>query len=747
LAGHYPDNSWRHGAPGLFPLSARTLCLSLAPSVWLLNPCLLAAKVDFGRDIQPLLKTHCVECHGPSQQMHGLRLDRRVSALPNRIGANGVRIIPGDSEASVLYQRISGSKSGPRMPPSGPLPAEQIALIKSWIDEGVEWPDAFSGERSVTAADPIAEQIGAALRNAQKKSFRRILRRNPPSVNAKGRSGWTPLMYAAMYGDPQDLRLLLERGARLNEQNDDGATALMYAVDDPVKTRLLLEKGADPNLRSGQGRTALLIAAGLTGTEETVKLLLDNGVNAKTQLSSDGRGAINFAALAGNAAVVRLLVERNAVSRPLMLPAMRCRPCVDLLLPLADERELSGALRESLFMGDGPLIRQLLDRGAKSEPDLLQAAALSPTALPADLIRTLISRGARVDSRTSFGVSAIDLASRQGNEPMVEILREAGATPDTPDAPSRTQKPAMSASDAVLRSVPLLQRADVTFFQKARCVSCHNDSLTAMTVAATRAKGLPVNEQIAKDQMRLIAGFLLENSAGGMENIGIPGAGDTVSYILAGMAADHYPGDAATDIWARYLKNIQQDDGSWRIITKRPPLESSDIEVTAVSLRALRAFGLTSQKGAYTKSIAAAVKWLESARPQHTEDYAYKILGLVWGGGGQGVMRETVQELLTKQRPDGGWGQLPALASDAYATGQALTAIRTSNVITPSDPNFMRGIRFLLNSQSEDGSWYVRSRAPSIQPYFDSDFPYGHDQFISAAATNWATIALLAVVR
>ena len=91
----------------------------------------------------------------------------------------------------------------------------------------------------------------------------------------------------------------------------------------------------------------MLIAAGLTGTEETVKLLLDNGVNAKTQLSSDGRGAVNFAALAGNAAVVRLLVERNAVSKPLMLPAMRCRPCVDLLLPLADERELSGALTES----------------------------------------------------------------------------------------------------------------------------------------------------------------------------------------------------------------------------------------------------------------------------------------------------------------------------------------------------------------------------------------------------------------
>ena len=55
------------------------------------------AKVDFARDIQPLLQEHCIECHGPSQQMRGLRLDRRRDALPNRVGANGARIVPGNS--------------------------------------------------------------------------------------------------------------------------------------------------------------------------------------------------------------------------------------------------------------------------------------------------------------------------------------------------------------------------------------------------------------------------------------------------------------------------------------------------------------------------------------------------------------------------------------------------------------------------------------------------------------------------
>jgi hypothetical protein len=44
------------------------------------------AKVDFEREIQPLFREHCVECHGPSQQMRGLRLDRRRDALPNRVG-------------------------------------------------------------------------------------------------------------------------------------------------------------------------------------------------------------------------------------------------------------------------------------------------------------------------------------------------------------------------------------------------------------------------------------------------------------------------------------------------------------------------------------------------------------------------------------------------------------------------------------------------------------------------------------
>jgi squalene cyclase len=105
-------------------------------------------------------------------------------------------------------------------------------------------------------------------------------------------------------------------------------------------------------------------------------------------------------------------------------------------------------------------------------------------------------------------------------------------------------------------------------------------------------------------------------------------------------------------------------------------------------------------------------------------------------------MRRGVQGLLAQQRNDGGWAQLPTLASDAYATGQSVVALREAGGLRATDPAYKRGIAFLLKTQLEDGSWYVKSRAIPFQPFFESGFPHGHDQWVSMAASNWATTAL-----
>jgi ankyrin repeat protein len=676
--------------------------------------------------------------------MRGLRLDRRRDALPNRVGANGARIVPGDSARSVLFRRITGTQSGPQMPPTGALPEPQIKLIQAWIDQGAVWPDELSGDRSATPPDTIVEKVRAALREAKPAEFRRLLKANPDSVNAKGQDGWTALMYAAVYGDAEIVGQLLDRGAAVNARNDAGGTALTYAVDDAAKTKLLLQRGADPNLRSGEGRTALLIAAANAGSYSVVKLLLEKGADAKLRLPG-GQGALTLAMNSQDPRLLRLLLDQGD-SQPVPLSlglSTGCRECFDLMLQHARPADLNAALRGATVTGNLQVLDMLLERGAQAPPTILQAAALSPTPIPAATIKTFLSRGANPSLKTSFGLTTLDFAKRQGNDGLVKVLMEAGINEESPAPVTPQPKPAGSVRAAVERAIPPLQRCDATFLDRAGCVSCHNNSLTAMTVADARSRGFRVNEQIAASQLKRIAAFLQENSERGYENEGIPGANDTVSYVLLGLAAEKYPSDTITDVWARYARNNQSPDGRFRCQTVRPPLETSDFQVTAATIRSLLAFAPKSQETEYRKSAERAVRWLETAEPASTEDYTFKILGLIWGGGSRETARKAGSQLLALQRSDGGWGQITRLASDAYATGQALVALRQSGTLAPGDAPYQRGVRFLLNSQMEDGSWLVRTRSPSFQPYFESGFPHGYDQFISAAASNWAVMALL----
>ena len=93
--------------------------------------------VDFNRDVQPILTTRCSGCHGPQQQMKGLRVDV-ADALLNVV-------VPGDSGASKLIQRVSSTQKGFGMPPVGaPLTPAEIELLRAWIDQGAKIPAVAS---------------------------------------------------------------------------------------------------------------------------------------------------------------------------------------------------------------------------------------------------------------------------------------------------------------------------------------------------------------------------------------------------------------------------------------------------------------------------------------------------------------------------------------------------------------------------------------------------------------------------
>lgn len=101
------------------------------------------AEVDFARDVQPILASKCIRCHGPETREAGLRLDDRTIAI-SELDSGSHAIIPGRSEGSELLRRITADESE-RMPPEGPpLDAAQVATLRQWIADGAVWPDHWA---------------------------------------------------------------------------------------------------------------------------------------------------------------------------------------------------------------------------------------------------------------------------------------------------------------------------------------------------------------------------------------------------------------------------------------------------------------------------------------------------------------------------------------------------------------------------------------------------------------------------
>jgi ankyrin repeat protein len=716
-----------------------------------------SGKIDFGRDVQPIFRANCYGCHGPSQQMGGFRLDRRSGAM--RGGTIAV-IAPGASSGSRLYQRLIGNEYGPKMPLTGSLTAAQIETIKEWLDQGAVWPDQYSDEAPLPPPNPDAVRVMAAIRNGDRTLFRKMLGSNPKIGNLKGEGGSTPLMYAALYGDADEVRSLLQSGADPNLADTEGATALMWAAHDLDKAKLLVDHGAQVNAQSSGKRTALLVASGKYGNSTVVKLLLEHGADASAH--SPGLGVedtpLAEAAYVGDANIMKLLIlhgeDAHAAGAAALHNALLagCKECSDLLISRLTNEDLGEA---AAFLsppnGDARFTVMLVEHGADpntKDPDgnsLLMLAAASDD-VSVDAIKELLKHGAEVNAKNPQGHTALDYAESWGMNPVAKALIEAGGKPGVPFATATVAPvPAHSVRAAVERSLPLLQANDQAFMKKSGCVSCHNDVLTAMTVAAASESGFPVNQAITESDVKTTANFIGGWRDRVLLGVGIPGDADTMSYILLELAAAHFQPNPSTDAMVRFIEDHQQQDGHWFIFAHRPPIESSDFVATATSMHAIQIYG--GKTAGSADAVRHAAAWLEHARPVTTDDMSFQVLGMGWAKRSKQSIGRAADALLAEQRADGGWAQLPSLQSDAYATGEALTALSSSGALKTSDAAYQRGVKFLLDTQLADGSWYVHTHALRIQPYFETGFPHGRDQFISAAATNWATQALALAAR
>jgi ankyrin repeat protein len=313
---------------------------------------------------------------------------------------------------------------------------------------------------------------------------------------------------------------------------------------------------------------------------------------------------------------------------------------------------------------------------------------------------------------------------------------------------TQTEPPPVSEAEARAASAKALgriQHSQSAWYKKQTCTSCHHQLLPEMTLRLARERGVPFNEALAREMTATAFAGLKDPDAvvQGYDYIDV----FFDSWLLTSASAVGVELNLSTAAYAQFIASRQQPDGSWPTIDARPPQAHSPFTATAVGAQAMRQYLPAQFKGEQETRLRQARAWLLKSQPRTTEDRAFQLLGLLWTGADANARQKAAQPLLAEQRADGGWAQLPALASDAYSTGEALFALREAAGLSTNHSAYQRGLRFLLKNRQPDGSWRVKSRmhppAPVSPPYVDSEFPEGHDQFISIMGTSWAVNALL----
>jgi ankyrin repeat protein len=626
---------------------------------------------------------------------------------------------------------------------------------------------------SISAQPPQSDSFYQAIRNDNLPVLRELVKAQ--GANVKDAAEQTPLMFAAAFGSRDAVSVLVESGADVNATSKAGLTALHLAWRDEAVVRLLLDHGANVNARSLLGFTPLIVAASATGTAGVVALLLDKGADVN---AAENRRVTPLIAAAGvgNTAAAKLLLERGANANaaangpgqsqktvtPLMgaahngdveLTRLLLARKVDVNVKSPDNDGIAPksnlpvtfgsftALHLATAASSSPVVKMLLDAGALiDEPDVNGATpliwAVATDRPNLQIVQLLLNKGANVTAASKAIEGALGWA-RKFNNPAV--LSELNLTPAKVVAAATASRTIAQPREAVERSLAPLRAGSEGVSNMRGCPACHAQPMTSIVAELATRRGW--KSYPALEESSLVTSKLSTEATSFLQGREFGGLPDNHLYGTFMMAALNMPPSSATDAWVYYLAAKQRQAGNWHGMATRTPIQDGDISRTALAIEALSIYGIPARKAEFSARINRAAAWLSTQQPQSTEERIMQLLGLSWAAANWPLRETRILELKALQHSDGGWGQTPNLVSDAYATGQVLYTLHELGQ-PASDPGIQRGIAFLLRTQAEDGTWHVISRAMKIQPYFESGFPYEHDQWISQSGTAWAAMAL-----
>jgi hypothetical protein len=318
---------------------------------------------------------------------------------------------------------------------------------------------------------------------------------------------------------------------------------------------------------------------------------------------------------------------------------------------------------------------------------------------------------------------------------------------DPPAAPATAQQ----ARKAAERGLDFLQKDAARWRKDRECSTCHHGTMTVWALSAARSRGYDVAADTFADMVKWTKDRLLEridlprDKRPGWSMVNTP----ALYLSLMALTVPNQNAVSADELKriAGHLLRHQEADGSWAWSSapaknRPPPVFESDEVATLLGYLALgpQVPADPKEKSEVRVAREKAAAWLAKTTPTGTtQAAALRLLVKVQAGEPVKTLQTEIDQFLARQNKDGGWGQLRDAASDAYATGQALYVLDLAGVQSGRE-EIRRAVRFLVETQKEDGSWPMKSRGhPGVTPS-DNIVP------ITYFGSAWATLGLVGAV-